>query len=172
VLTEALVDSLIKETKVWREAENPMAYIAQVARNIARKEAQGDAPETGTIPLDEIIDTPAESPEHGFSVERVYSFDALKDEARRRGDLEVLAYIEGLEAGLKHPQIRAQMGWNKFDASKIRGRFHRLRDAAAEYVTRSAISDGSRTAYFETFYEGEKGRRHGEWKHKDLPPKP
>jgi hypothetical protein len=182
VLSRALVENHLRGWRDWRDAEDPQAWIAGVARSIAKRVAWEEAPLAfpgeeeeeivPAVPLDDIVGTAAESSEVGATVERVYSFDALKDEARRRGDLEVLAYIEGLEAGLKHPQIRAQMGWNKFDASKIRGRFHRLRDAAAEYVTRGAISDASRTVFFETLHDGEKGREHGEWRHKDLPPKP
>ena len=173
VLERALVENHLRGWKDWRNATNPQSWVADVARKIAEYQAEKEAGRCpNPVPLDEILETPAESSEHGVTVEPLYSFDAFKDEARRRGDLEVLAYIEGLEArthlGFKaaHREIRKQMGWDKFEASKIRGRFLRLRDAAADFVTRSPISDGSRNAFFETFYDGERGRPHGEWKHK------
>jgi hypothetical protein len=170
-LSRALVENHLRGWRDWRNSKDPQAYIARVARAIAEAEAKSAAP-LENVPLDEIINTPAESAELGVTVEPVHSFEALKDETRRRGDLEVLAYIEGLEArthlGFKaaHREIRKQMGWDKFEASKIRGRFLRLRDAAAEYVTHGPISDASRTVVFEPFYEGEKGRWHGDWRHK------
>jgi hypothetical protein len=49
------------------------------------------------VPLDEIRGTSAESAEHGVTVERVYTFAALRDEALRRGDPALAAYIAGME---------------------------------------------------------------------------
>ena len=178
----ALAQAVVQER--WKHADDPLAYVAKVSRTIAPKDAKVDAPftlrnhttrgEEDTVPLDGIEGTPAEAGDAGVAVERVHSFDALRDEARRRGDLEVTAYIDGLEMataqGLDpkaaHRQTRKQMGWDKFAASKIRGRFYRLRDAAAGDVVRGAVSDASRNVFWETFYDGKKGREHGTWTHK------
>ncbi|MCX6628583.1 MAG: hypothetical protein NTW28_13240 [Candidatus Solibacter sp.] len=192
VLSQALVENHLHGWTGWQNADDPQAWIARVARDIANQRAWEEAPlavrqrhADGTedvvpaVPLDEIAETPAESSEHGVTVERVYDFGALRDEALRRGDLDLAAYIDGMEAAATqtwdaraaHRQTRARLGWNKFKASDVRMRFQRLRDAAAVYVTRGhpAVSDASRNTFFETFYDGHRGLPHGEWKHK--PPK-
>jgi hypothetical protein len=172
VFSLALVDSLLKRTKGWDSADDPLGYIADQTRHMAFDEADEQATPADTAPLDEIVGTPYESGEASVTVERVYSFDALKDEARRRGLLKVVAYIEGLEyasaEGITnyreaHRRARQQMGWNKFEASDIRRQFELLRDAAAGLVLRGVVSEASITWLWETFYEGERGREHGGW---------
>jgi len=189
-LSVALVENRLHGWTDWRQARDPQAWIAARARAIADDEgADGDAPDTeakagdalgprrATVPLEEIAGTPAESSDHGITVQLVYSFE-LKDEARRRGDLELVAYIEGLEAaraqGLDkrdaHRQVRKLMGWDKFAASKVRGRFERLKNEAAEYVAHGIVSDASLNVFKEPLFGGSQGREHFDWRHKPLPP--
>jgi hypothetical protein len=191
VFSFALVERMLKhQNGGWRDAKDPLAYIATQCRRMASKEAKESAPlrfpsfETGTrettLPLAETAEADTEPAK--TDVTRVYTFDGFKDEARRRADLEVLAYIEGLEAactlGLDrraaHRQIRRQMGWNTVEAKKIRARFLRLRDQAAENTVRHhpALSDASCTVFFEPYYDAAQGRRHGGWTHKRAYPPP
>jgi hypothetical protein len=170
VFSLALVESLLKRTRGWNTADDPLAYIATQCRNMATDEAWKEAMPAQSAPLDEIVGTPDESGQ-GSVVERVYTFDALKDEARRRRLLKVVAYIEGMELGFRqgigyremHRWVRKQLGWNKFEASNVRRQFELLRDAAAGLLLRGAVSEANLTWFWETLHEGERGRAHGVW---------
>lgn len=188
-LSRALIENRLHDWRDWRSAGNPEKWIARVTRHIQRQEAaDADAPGTNqsdllgrrrnTSPLDAFTDS--EITEVDAEISLRYNFDGFREEARRRGDLEVMAYIEGLEVCLRegvatprdaHRQICQQMGWNKFEASKIRARFLRLRSQAVEHTVRRhpAVTDASVTTYFEPLYDGTRGGAHGDWTHKKPP---
>jgi hypothetical protein len=168
VLSLALVQSVLQRARGWHDSDDPLAYIAAQCRYMARDQADEEAAPDNTVPLEEVVDTPAEAGASAVTVERVYSFDAFKDEARRRGLLKVIAYIEGVEAGLRegigyrdmHRWVRRRMGWNKFQAADVRRQFE-LRDAAVGLVLRGLVSEASVTWFWETLYAGERGRGRG-----------
>jgi len=172
VLSKALVESHLKGWKDWRNAKgDPQAYIARVARNIAWEQAQADAAEANTIPLDEIAGTAAESSEAGVTVERRFterSLAALIDAAR--ADPDLASYVLLRVRGLKHKAARAQLGWTKSHAYNVQVRYLRLRKklrewgTGAKYVERGVISDASRTTRYEVLEDGKLGSappRHG-----------
>jgi hypothetical protein len=181
VFSLALVESLLKQSRGWLQAEDPLAYIAMQTRYIAADEAEEEASPADTVRLEDIVDTPNESAPAGVTLERIHAFDALKDEARRRGLHKVIIYIEMLESALAegigqregyrgiHRWIRGQTGWNKFKASDVRRQFERLRDFAAEFMIRGVVSEASIMWFWETLHGGERGREHGTWTLKKPP---
>jgi hypothetical protein len=193
VLSKALVENHLKGWKDWRNVKgDPQAYIARVARNIAWEQAQAEAAEANTIPLDEIAGTVAESSEAGITAERRFterSLAALIDAAR--ADPDLASYVPLRVAGLKHKAARARLGWTKSHAYNVQVRYLRLRKklrecgTGAEYVERGVISDASRNTFYEVLEDGKLGSappRHGKyrsgggrgiWQHRNraVPPK-
>jgi hypothetical protein len=177
-LSRALVENHLKGWRDWRQSEDPQKWVAKVARHLMNEDAElfpDTRLEDPEVPIEEILETAAEF-ESSITVERRYSFDGFKGEARRRNDWELLAYIEALEAALAegrnqrgaHRAARRALDLNKHKASAVRRRFKRLKEEAAEIVTQGhpAMGDANRTAYFEPLDREGKGPCFGTWAHR------
>jgi hypothetical protein len=88
------------------------------------------------------------------TVERVYTFAALRDEALRRGDPALAAYIAGMEvaaaqglgAKVARPPDSRPVGLEQVQSLRRPVALPMAaRLAAGEYVTRGPVSDANRT---------------------------
>lgn len=178
-LSRALVDCLLEDTKGWRDADNPLKFVADAAYNLARKEAREEAAQafrnyaTGTrqaaLPLEEVGDVADPAPDGDRSGRMI--------EALLRGaPPDVEAYGELILQGYTHEEARRKLSWYKKRAHKAevayRKHLKQARSGPKAGALRQEIeslSNASHTTCRVTFKDAE--RRHGYYEHRADYPK-
>jgi hypothetical protein len=150
VLSKALLENALHGWNDWRNADNPKAEIARIARRIARKEKKADAPseEKTFLSFDESFDIApediADAPVQTFSLSAVLADDP-----------DLLAYAKARQTA-KHAAACKLLGWpNGSRAKAVQQRYlgwkRWLKDPP------SGTSDASRTTEYEILEKGQRG---------------
>src|SRR5262249_39820039 len=134
-----------------RDAIDPTKYIARVAHDIAMREAREDTP-SNSVALDEL---------HGISADDIpesqppsYSLtDVLAN------DPDLLSYAAWRARSMKHAAACRQLGWQSASAraKAVQQRYLGWRSWLASRKGTSAISDASRTTFYEILEDGKRG---------------
>jgi hypothetical protein len=173
VFSRALVDCLLEDTKGWRDADNPLKFVADAAYNLARKEAREDAglafrnyatgARQAALPLEAVGDVADHSPDgdrYGKAIEALL----------RHAPPDVKAYGEVVLQGYTHEEARRKLTWYTKRAHKARVAYRKYLKQASSGPKAEALRQeieslsnaASRTTCRVTFKDAERRQRYYE----------